>query len=148
MKTKLIIATVAVLACTGIAMAESDGDGDGPIKDKKQLREQLKDCDPALEQDCTKLKECLPEEVQEAVKDMTQARKQYQQQLLEKKKQGAGDCTSEECDQLRERLREQLEEQVCDRQQLRERLQEMRECLQEEVAEQTQEQVRVRRGGS
>ena len=139
MKSKLLIMTV-VLACVSLAIAE-DGTPD-KLQTKTQLRNRLQICDPGLENDCNKLKECLPEEVQDAVQDMTRTREQYQQQLRDKQKDLA-ECSSEERDQLRERLREQLKDEACDREQLRLRLQEMRECVptHEEVMDQAREQV-------
>jgi len=130
MKIKMLITTVVTLACACTVMAA----GDGPIQERKQVRDQLKICTPDLEQD-----QCLPEEVKEAVKDMTQAREKYQQQLKD-----TTDCAAEDCEQLRVRLREQIKDQTCDREQLRERLQEMRDCLptHDELMEQAKEQTR------
>jgi hypothetical protein len=141
MKTKTVVVTLIALACASTVMAKGDNPvGDGPVKDQKQVRDQLQTCTPDLEKDCTRLKECLPEEVQEAVKDMTQERLKYQEQLKEKQKVAAA-CTDEQRAQLREKLRDQ---QVQERAQLRERLQLMRECLptHDEVMEQAKESGR------
>ena len=143
MKTKMMIVTLMTLACASV-MAQAADDvvcpvGDGPVREQLRVQDRLQTCTPDLEQDCTR----LPSEVQEAVKDMTQARKQYQQQLREKQLEVA-DCTEVERDALRVQPREQLKEQVRDREQIRERLRELRECVpsHQELMEQAREATR------
>ena len=147
MKTRMIAMTMAVLACaTGVAMANQSTNapaGDGPKGVQQQDRDRLQACSPDLEQNRTRLQQCLPAEVNEAVQDMIQARERHQQQLREKQKEVAA-CTDQERDQLREQLREQIKDQARDREQIRDRLQELRQCLpsHQELMEQAREQTR------
>ena len=153
MKIRMLVMTVVVFACSlSMVRAASEGSsgpsGDGPQGVQQHDRDQIQSCDPDLEQDRTRLRDCLPDEVQQAVDDMTEAREQYQAKAREQK-QDAADCTEEEREQLREQLREQMKEQAQDREQIRERLQELRDCLpsHEEVMDQAREQVRSERRG-
>jgi len=150
MKTKMLIVTVATLACTtGVAVAQGTNGpgtgGSGPQGIQQQDRDRLQTCSPDLEQDRTRLRQCLPAEVKDAVQQMSQERAKYQQQLRNKQKEVAA-CTDQERDQLREQLRDQIKDQARDRDQLRERLQELRECLpsHQELMEQAREQTRER----
>lgn len=146
MKRQLVTALGlgVVLACV-TAVAQ----GTGPQGDqiKQQDRDQLQTCDPALDQDRTRtrLQDCLPECVKDGVKDMKQAREQYQQQLQDKIKEQK-DCTAQDREQLRDQLRTAIKDQVRDREQLRDRLQTLRESVpsHDQLMEQAREQVQAR----
>jgi len=147
MTIKMLIVTVATLACAaGVAVAQTgpgtEGGGSGDQIHQRD-RDQLQTCSPDLEQDRTRLRQCLPTEVTDAVQQMSQERVKYQQQLQKQEKQVAA-CTDQERDQLRDQLREQIKDQAQERDQLRERLQELRECLptHQELMEQAREQTR------
>ena len=153
MRSKTLCLSLIALACTvGAALAQTNTCpgpvGDGPQGIQQQDRDQLQSCDPDLDQDRTRLRACLPEEVQQAVDDMSETREQYQTMVQERKKE-ATECTEEEREQLREQLRDQLKEQAQDREQIRERLQELRECLpsHQQLMDQAREQVQHTRRG-
>ena len=79
------------------------------------------------------------------MKEMTQAREKYQQQLRDKQREVAA-CTDQERTRLREQLRDQIKDQARDRDQIRERLRELRECLpsHQDLMDQAREQTRNR----
>lgn len=151
-RTLSILAASLVMGCAAWAQSTNCPGGGTPQGDQIRQRDQdrLQTCSPDLEQSRTRLQQCLPGEVKEAVQNMARVREQYQQQLRERKKEIAA-CTDQERDQLREQLRDQLRDQARDREQLRERLRELRECLpsHQELMEQAREQTRdrERRGG-
>lgn len=149
----MLIVTMTTLACTaGVAIAQGTNapgpGGSGPQGVQQHDRDRLQTSSPVLEQDRTRMQQCLPTEVKQAVKDMAQAREQYQQQLRDKQKEVAA-CTDQERDRLRDQIREQIKDQARDRDQLRERLRELRECLpsHQELMEQAREQTRTQRRG-
>ena len=155
MKRNLAAALVAMelaLACVTAVAEGTNGPGGGdPQGNQVQQRDQdqLQTSSPDLDQKRTRMHESLPGTVQQAVKDMKQAREQYQQQLQEKKKELTA-STDEERERLREQLRAVIKEQARDREQLRERLQALRESVpsHEQLMEQAREQIqqRERRG--
>jgi predicted RNase H-like nuclease (RuvC/YqgF family) len=134
-----------VLTCvTAVAEGTNGPSRDDPQGDPGQQRVQdrLQTSSPALDQERTRLQECLPGTVQDAVKDMKKSREQYQQRLQEKKKELAA-STDQERELLREQLRAAIKDQARDREQLRERLQALRESVpsHEQLMEQAREQV-------
>lgn len=148
MNTKKWMVAIAVLACAGSVMAVGTGDGTGEKPaDQTQEMIQLQTSGTNLEGDQTRLKTCLPAEVQDAVKEMTQTRENYQQKQKEEKKECVA-STEEEREAVREQLREQVKEQKADCEQLQKRLQKMEEALPEHQAaikDACQEQVRDRK---
>lgn len=137
----------------GCITAVAQGTGSGPVGDQIQQRDRdlLQTCSPTLDQDRThtRLKTCLPDSVQAAVKDMKQTRDQYQDKLRDQlKDQKAG--TTLDRDQLRTQLRDAVKDQALDRVQLRDRLQTLRESLpsHDQLVAQAREQVQAgaRRG--
>jgi hypothetical protein len=136
---------VALTCVTAVAQ----GTGGGPQGDQIQQRDRdkLQTCSPTLDQDRTRtrLQDRLPECVQDGVKDMKQAREQYQQQLRDKIKEQKA-CTEQDRQQLRDQLRMAIKDQVRDREQLRERLQTLRESVpsHDQLMEQAREQVQAR----
>jgi len=144
MRNKVVTVTMMSLACVaGVAMAQGSG-ASGSQATQQQNRDRLLTCSPTLDQDQT-----LPVEVMQAVKDMTQARDQYQQQLRDQQ-QPLATCTDEQRSLLRDRLRDQIKDQARDRDQLRDRLKELRDSVvsHQELMDQAREQTRnqVRRG--
>jgi len=141
-----------VLACvTAVAEGTNGSTGGGPQGNQAKQRGQdrLQTSSPDLDKKRTRLHQSLPGTVQQGVKDMQQAREQYQQQLQEKRKELTA-STDEERERLREQLRAVINEQARDREQLRERLQALRESVpsHEQLIEQAREQTqqRERRG--
>ena len=136
----------AVLACVTVVAQGTGGDPKGDQIQQRD-RDQLQTCSPALDQDRTRtrLHDCLPETVKDAVQEMKQKREQYQEQLREQIKEQKA-CTEQDREQLRTQLREAVKDQTQEREQLRERLQAMRESLpsHEQVMEQAREQVQAR----
>ena len=116
----------------GCITAVAQGTGSGPVGDQIQQRDRdlLQTCSPTLDQDRThtRLKTCLPDSVQAAVKDMKQTRDQYQDKLRDQLKEQKA-CTTLDRDQLRTQLRDAVKDQALDRVQLRDRLQTLRETL-------------------
>ena len=149
MKRSLATALAAGLALAHItAVAEgTNGPGGGTQGNQIQQRDQdqLQTSSPELDQKRTRLQECLPGTVQEAVQDMKKAREQYQQQLQDKKKVLTA-CTDQDRERLREQLRATIQDQTRDREQMRERLQALRESLpsHQQLMEQAREQVQQR----
>lgn len=121
MQKKVIKATMMSLACAaGVAMAQGAGAIDSQAIQQRD-RDRLLTCSPTLDQ-------TLPTEVMQAVKDMTQTRDQYQQQLRDQQQDLAA-CTDEQRSLLRDQLCDQLKDQTRDRDQLRDRLKELRDCV-------------------
>ena len=153
MRGKLATALAAGLVLAHVtAVAEgTNSPGGGAQGNQIQQRDQdrLQTSSPELDQKKTRLQECLPGTVQEAVQDMKKAREQYQQQLQDKKKVLTA-CTDQERERLREQLRATLKDQAQDREQMRERLQALRDSLpsHDQLMEQGREQSqqRERRG--
>jgi len=144
MRNKVFTVTMLSLACmAGVAMAQGAG-AFGSQSIQQRDRDRLLTCSPTLDQDQT-----LPVEVMQAVKDMTQARDQYQQQLRDQQ-QNLATCTDEQRSLLRDQLRDQIKDQARDRDQLRDRLKELRDSVvsHQELMDQAREQTRdqVRRG--
>ncbi len=137
------------MACVTAGAQGTSGDGKG---DQIQLRDQdhLQTCSPTLDQDQTRtrLKDCLPECVQDGVKDMKQTRELYQQQLRDTIKEQKA-CTELDRAQLRTQLRDAVKDQTRDRDQLRERLQTLRENVpsHDQLVTQAREQVQDARRG-
>ncbi|MEI8205993.1 MAG: hypothetical protein WCG03_03865 [Kiritimatiellales bacterium] len=142
MQNKVIKAAMMSLACAaGVAMAQGAGaSGSQGI----QQRDRLLTYSPTLDQN-----QSLPTEVVQAMKDMAQARDQYQQQLRDQQ-QTIATCTEEQRSLLRDQLRDQIKDQAQDRDQLRDRLSELRDsvashqALMDQALEQTRD--RTRRG--
>ena len=135
MKTRMMIVTVLTIGCAANVAMSAEG-----VQQKD--RDRLQTFSPTLQQDRTRLQECLPADLKASVQDMTKARDQYQQQLRDKQKEVVV-CTDEKRDQLRDQLRDQIKDQVKDREQIRERLQELRQSLpsHQELMEQAREQA-------
>jgi len=145
MKGSLATALAAGLVLahiTAVAGSTNGPSGTGPQGDQIQQRDQLQTSSPDLDQKRTRLHDCLPGSVQEAVQDMKKAREQYQQQLEEKKKVLTA-STDQDRERLRDQLRATIEDQARDREQLRERLQALRESLpsHQQLMEQAREQI-------
>ena len=140
---------VGVVLAQVSALAEGTNapGANGPQGDQIQQRsqDQLQTSSPDLDQKRTRLQECLPGTVQEAVQDMKKAREQYQKQLQDKKKVLTA-STDEERERLREQLRATLKDQAQDREQVRERLQALRDSLpsHDQLIEQAREQAQQR----
>jgi len=140
MQNKVIKAAMMSLTCAaGVAMAQGVGAVDSQAI-RQRDRDRLLTCSPTLDQ-------TLPTEVMLAVKDMTQARDQYQQQLRDQQ-QNLATCTDEQRSLLRDQLCDQIKDQTRDRDQLRDRLKELSDCvashqeLMDQASEQTRDQVR------
>ena len=145
MKGSLATALAAGLVLahiTAVAGSTNGPSGTGPQGDQIQQRDRLQTSSPELDQNRTRLHECLPGSVQDAVQDMKKAREQYEQQLEEKKKVLTA-STDQERQRLRDQLRATIEDQARDREQLRERLQALRESLpsHQQLMEQAREQI-------
>jgi len=163
MKTNLLtIIGISILISATAAFAQGvGGPGDqtgdqDKLQQQIQERTQLQTCDPEnLEgtklqtrtQTREQVRDCLPEEVLEAVKEMKQARLNYQYQLQELKKAMAA-ATVQERAEIRKLIRENLKDGVGTRDPIRERLQELRDTLPDhaQLMEQTKSQTRDRRG--
>jgi hypothetical protein len=144
MRNTVVTVIMMSLACVaGVAMAQGSG-ASGSQAIQQRDRDRLLTCSPTLDQDQT-----LPAEVMQAVKDMTQARDQYQQQLRDQQ-QNLATCTDGQRNLLRDQLRDQIKDQARDRDQLRDRLKELRDSVlsHQELMDQAREQTRnqVRRG--
>ena len=140
-----VLAAGLVLAhLTAVAQSTNGPSGSDPQGDQNQQRDQdrLQTSSPELDQKRTRLHECLPGTVQEAVQDMKKAREQYEQQLQEKKKVLTA-STDQDRERLRDQLRATIQDQLRDREQLRERLQALRESLpsHQQLMEQAREQI-------
>jgi chromosome segregation ATPase len=147
MRRNLAVIVVMELALASITAAADGTNGprngaaqSGPLQ--KRSQDQLQTSGANLDQKRTRLRDSLPETVQQAVQDMKQARERYQQQLQEKRKELTA-STDEQRERLREQLRAVVQEQARDREQLRERLQALRESLpsHQQLMEQAREQV-------
>jgi chromosome segregation ATPase len=140
MQNKVITVTMMSLACAaGVAMAQGAGASGSPAVQQKD-RDRLLTSSPTLDQNQT-----LPAEVVQAMKDLTQAREQYQQQLRDQQ-QKLATCTDEQRSLLRDQLRDQIKDQAQDRDQLRDRLKELRDSVESHQAliDQAREQTRDR----